>query len=416
MQYRWFVRVCLGLGLLISVGSMLMGASCDPKRWTQQDVLGSGPLKSSTPYVLLARWRRSVEPDYRYDPLTWKLSPEETSRPVIDEVFHLVCVGSERQRITCIHNKTGRLMWSFQTQGRILAQPIIHDRILYVGTTSGVMYALETRRHKKHDNQLSVHVKWKYASDGEILSRAAYLPAEGPNQPALILFTTSNNKITALQAETGKWEWQQRHDPPDRLSIRGQAPPVIHQKQVFTGYSDGTAISYIARTGKEVWSKSLKENDQFPDIDGAPTIYDNRVYFASYSGSVHCLGTKDGKPLWKYPMKGVSRIEQRDADLFLSTNDSWIVALNAENGKQRWKKRFREAGSFLAPVTDDQNLYVASTDNGIYVLRPDDGMLLQRVDYRVGFAEPVVHARTMYLLAFNSLLYSFKIFERPSAQ
>lgn len=409
------VHSILGFGVCLSLTLFLLGASCDTKRWNNQDVLGSGPLKPGSPYILQARWRRSVDPDHRFEPLSWKLSPEEVSRPVIDELYNLVCVGSERQRVTCIHFRTGRPMWSFHTQGRVLAQPVIFDRIIYVGTTSGVLYALETRRHKKRDDRLTVHVKWKYEADGEILSRAAYLPGTG-TQPALVVFTTSNNKITALRADTGKWEWQQKHDPPDRLSIRGQAPPVIYKDHVYTGYSDGTAAAYVARTGKELWTRSLKENDRFPDIDGAPTVQDNRVYFASYSGSVHCLNTQDGKPLWKYALRGVSRVEQRDADLFVSTNDGWIAALNADNGKERWKKRFREAGSFFAPVTDDQNLYVTSTDHGIYVLRPDDGLLLQRVDYQVGFSEPIIHARSMYLLAFNSILYSFKVFERPGAR
>ncbi len=406
--------LCLWV-VLVTSSPVLLAASCNPQKWRHGDVLGSGALRGERRPILRPRWRRGVNPDHRFEPLTWKLAPEETSSPVVDEVHNLVCVGSEQQRVSCIKQKTGEHAWTYKTQGRVLAKPIVHERVLFVGTTSGVLYALETLPSKKKEDRLSVKLKWKYAADGEILSQAAYFPSNGPKKPALVIFTTSNNKITALRADTGKWVWQQKHDPPDRLSIRGQAPPVVEESLVFTGYSDGTVTAYQASSGKEVWKRSLKEKDRFADIDSAPTVADGRLYVASYSGSVHCLKAKDGTPLWKYKMRGVSRVEVRDSDLFISNNSGYVASLIAETGKQRWKRRYRKAGSFGAPLTDDQNLYIASTDRGIYVLRPDDGLLLQRIDYRVGFARPLVHARKLYALAYNSLLYSFQVAVRVDA-
>ncbi len=406
----------LGLSFLVTVLSG--AASCDPKKWDHSDIMGSGALRTNHQLIVLPVWRRGVNPDHRYNPLTWKLSPEETSTPVIDEVFDLVCVGSERQRMSCLSMKTGKHLLSVKTQGRVLAAPIIHERTLYVGTTSGVFYALSLTKKEdksKRQSRLVAKLKWKYSADGEILSRAAILPPS-QGKPSLVIFTTSNNKITALRIDTGKWVWQQRHDPPNRLSIRGQAPPVIHESSVYTGYSDGTVAAYKANNGKLLWKQSIKENDRFADVDTAPTIHEHKMYVSSYSGQVNCLRLKDGNVLWKYKLRGATRVEVRDSDLFVGSSNGTIVALNAENGKQRWKKRFRKAGSFAAPVSDDQNLYVSSTKQGIYILRPDDGHLIQTVNYQVGFGEPIVHARTLYALAYNSLLYSFTIRERAGAR
>lgn len=408
-----FRSLCL-LVALVTSSQFLLAASCNPQKWRHGDVLGSGALRGERLPILRPKWRRGIDPDHRFNPLTWKLAGEETSSPVIDEVHNLVCVGSERQRVSCINQKTGASSWTFKTQGRVLAKPIVQERVLYVGTTSGVFYALQTLPGKKND-RLKVKVKWKYSADGEILSQAAFLPSSGPKKPALIIFTTSNNKITALRADTGKWEWQQKHDPPDRLSIRGQAPPVVEEDKVFTGYSNGLVVAYKASSGKILWKRSIKEKDRFADIDSAPSVSEGKLYVASYSGSVHCLKTSDGTPVWKYKMRGVSRVEVRDSDIFLSNNNGYIASLTAETGKQRWKRRYRKAGAFGDPLTDDQNLYVSSTDKGIFVLRPDDGKFLQRIDYRVGFARPIVHSRNMYVLAYNSLLYSFQIAVRTDA-
>lgn len=392
-----FTTICGCLVLLLS--SNLVGCMEQNLR-IESDIMGSGQIKGTPSPILSPRWRNSLLPDYDHNPLTWNLYPEERSRPFFEPSTQLVYVGSESQRLTCFFAVSGQILWSATTHGRVVSQPILHRERIFVGTTSGVFYAFD----HKTGQQL-----WHYKSDGEILSRAAIFASQEPEQIGIVMFTTGNNKLIALDAKTGKWLWQQQNSPPDQLSIRGQAPPTVHDNAVYTGYSDGTVAAYQASNGNVIWKRSIKENDRFPDVDVEPLVYENALYVASYSGAIHALNISDGQTRWKYDLKSTSDAKIRNGELFATSNDGSVVVINVENGKSRWRKKFNHQGTFSSPEVDDYYLYIGSSDGKLYVLRQDDGEVIQELRYGGGFSTPMVYNQLLFVLSYNSFLYTFNI-------
>jgi len=385
----------LGAGL---VCLLLCAAGCKTKGLGGQ-LLGSGFHRPHSKGILTVLWRRHVNPDHQHKILTWKLSPEEHATPVDDADLGQVCVGSERQIFSCFDAKTGKLKWSRKTRGRIAAQAIIHGDLLYVGTTSGLMMAFNRSNGKPG---------WKkpYQCDGEILSKATV--AKFDKGQDLLLFSASNNKVFALNAVNGKWAWLYRRDPPDRLSMRGQAPPLFYEGIAYAGFSDGSVVAIDASNGTKKWERSLKENERFPDVDAGLVMAEDTLYASSYSGSMHALKPKTGKIIWKRRMVGAARPVVSDGHMFVATSDGRINKYNAENGKPLWKQpiKFKKAGSFTDLIADDYYIYASSSERGIYVLHRDNGRLMQVLRFGSGFAPPVRHETQLFALSFSSFLYA----------
>lgn len=401
---RRFLYITLFLLVLTSIG-------CNVQRGALQgSFLGSGFYRPHSAGVLSVLWRRHIDPNYKNKVLTWKMSPEESSTPAIDEDLEQVCVGSERQYFACFDSQTGKQKWFKKLQGRIAATPLIHGDVIYVGTTSGQMYAL---------NRSNGELAWKkpYQADGEILSKATVVSFKSGD--AFLIFTSSNNKVFALDAATGAWKWLHKGDAPNNLSIRGQAPAMHHNGVVYTGFSDGSIVAIKAKTGEKIWARSLKENERFPDVDAGLVIEDNVLYAASYSGSLHAMKLKTGKTIWKRKLSGATKPLVSDGHVFVTTSDGRIHKLDAETGKPLWKKvkKYNRAGTFTNLVADDYYIYASSSQYGLFVIHRDEGNLVQILRFgKQGFATPVIKDSHLFVLSFSSFLYSLSSKRKPNAQ
>ena len=367
----------------ILLGSLLaLGTGCPSKARVKQrptfrcDALGIAPKKrfqvangeflggSSTSLrrqLIKVAWRRAIDPSFGARRLTWRLNPEETARPVLDPEEGHLFVGNEQRFFSSLSAKTGKIIWSKRLQGRVVSAATFDQDRVYVGTTSGLLYALSRQTGKEI---------WKYQAKGEILSSPVLIPEREDKDkeiPAQLAFTSSDNKLQVLQAKDGKWLWQVKHDPPEQLTIRGQAPPTLHNGILYTGFSDGTVIALRVEDTQQLWKVSLRDNDRFPDVDSPLTFHKGKVFAASYNGALHAIDAKTGKKLWKHKLKFASKVAIKHNEVFATNPEGDIVSLNKESGKVRWKSHFKHAKSLGAPVVYNNNLILGDR-NGMKIL------------------------------------------------
>ncbi len=395
-----FLPKFIGL-FIISLSVFLTGGTCQQVR-VENPLLGSGEPSRRTKVLFAAAWRRSIDPNYKSNPLTWKLAPEESAYPAIDEDGELVYVGSSRNFFAAFETDSGRLRWSITTKGRVVTRPTLHDNTVYFGTTSGMIYAYDRFQGKK---------LWSYQTNGEILAPLSFAPSSSSGKPDLLIATNSNNQLDALQAKDGKWLWHVKRDPPEQLTIRGHAPALIHEGIAYTGFSDGTVMAIKLKTGETLWSRSIRENERFADVDAPFTLYEEDYLFvASYSGSIYALHPKTGKVRWKYKMNAVSGFYAHEEELVASNAEGEVVLLSMATGKPRWKKFYKSAGMFSQPVGDENYIYLGSSRNGLYVLNLENGQLIQRIRFGSGFSSPPALYQThLFALSNASFLYKFAI-------
>jgi outer membrane protein assembly factor BamB len=54
-----------------------------------------------------------------------------------------VLIGTERGTVVALDARTGKQLWTFQTQGRITASPVVAGGVMYVASHDGMLYAVE---------------------------------------------------------------------------------------------------------------------------------------------------------------------------------------------------------------------------------------------------------------------------------
>lgn len=384
--------------LLVFFSSSLFGCYSNNRSMS----LGSGAFTSRQREVLSTQWRTAVDPNSKGKLLTWKLFPEESAAPLLGPNNRIVYVGSSLSHFTAFHSRSGKLLWSKHLQGRIVSQAVVYKDYVYVGTTGGLLYAFDRKTGTE---------RWKYKSSGEILSQPQVaIPTKEIKKP-LLIFTTSNNQVYALQAETGKQKWYYGRDLPEKLTIRGQAPVLLHKKSVYTGFSDGYIVSLSLKTGVLQWKRSLQEKERFPDVDSPLVLEKGTLYAASYSGSLHALNPTDGKSKWKHKIVGTAGVSIQEDDVFVSNSEGRVRCLEVTTGKVRWGKLFRAAGSFSTPISNPHFIFLSTNKRGIYVIHRRKGRLLQVIRFgRTSFtATPFLKKSRLYALSNGGFLYNFHI-------
>jgi outer membrane protein assembly factor BamB len=103
-----------------------------------------------------------------------------------------IYVGSLDGNVYALAADSGKITWTFKTEGKVRATPAISDGVVYIGSWDECMYALDGRTGQ---------LRWKTPVEGEVQSTA--LVANG------LVYTASRKaSVMALNAQTGEIKWE----------------------------------------------------------------------------------------------------------------------------------------------------------------------------------------------------------------
>lgn len=131
-----------------------------------------------------------------------------------------------------------------------------------------------------------------------------------------------------------------------------------------------------------LWERALG------DIDGAPILYDGRVYVGTNAGDVHALDAATGLDVWSAPYStadgaikghvfpGFSALPRR---LVLSTSTKvWALTDNGVSVSLDWQQP-GVAGPSIPLALEGVGVFVGSTDGGLYQLNEATGGVMSSV-------------------------------------
>jgi len=127
--------------------------------------------------------------------------------------------------------------WRFKTGNVNRSTPVVMGGVVYVGSQTGILYALETASGK---------LKWKFAAPTEITSSPAV--AEG------LVYMNSDSGFFAVDVASGRQAWQIKTGEPVAFDHRWdyfQSSPVYTDGAVYFGSADGFIYAVEAKSGKE---------------------------------------------------------------------------------------------------------------------------------------------------------------------
>ena len=129
--------------------------------------------------------------------------------------------------------------------------------------------------------------------------------------------------------------------------------------------------------GASVWRFIAGHRGQ-NQIRSTPALLDDRVYFGSRAGNVHCLDTASGKEIWRFI--GADSVESSPsfvADLrvlFIGLNHSLVgrlgsvVALSPITGKKVWEYSVNHFVNSTPIYNSRHGVLACGTDGGVLLL------------------------------------------------
>ena len=199
--------------------------------------------------------------------------------------------------------------------------------------------------------------------------------------------------LIALNRTTGKLVWED-NSVEDRI-LHGQwSAPSVGKigdvVQVVHGQGDGWIRGYEAETGKKLWEFDTNPKDSvWPktrnELISTPVIVENVVYIANGQDPEHGEGighayaidatkrgdiTKTGL-IWHYDKirRSISTAAVYEGIVYLSDFSGFLHALDAKTGKPFWTHDMF-AAVWSSPLIVDGKLYLGDEDGDVVVMQP----------------------------------------------
>jgi eukaryotic-like serine/threonine-protein kinase len=260
----------------------------------------------------------------------------------------------------------GGVQWRFRANGAIHGSPIAANGTVYVGSSDGTLYALDTRTGAQ---------KWARALGAPVSSAPAV--ANG------IVFTqTHAGRVVALRADSGAPVWSYQggktvalpwgHESGDLYA----SSPTLAAGMVLIGGGDGALHALDASSGHERWRLTTRGR-----VRATPAVHTGRVFVASFDGDVYAADLATGRQLWRYETEGHALdsgkfgYDRRSVQsspavaggiVAFGSRDGHFYGLDEATGAQRWRLHDTVWWINASPAMQDGRAYASSSD-GRYV-------------------------------------------------
>ena len=285
----------------------------------------------------------------------------------------------------------------------------IADGRLYVSSAFGALHALDLR------------------SGAEVWTKQFDAPLTAPASVAgnRVFVVASDSTAWALDAATGKTDWQ-LPGAPSVAAMVGGAAPAIAGDLVLLPTPGGELIAARRDNGQIVWRTVVAGTRigvayaSITDVTGDPVVAGNTVYVGNQSGRVMALDTRDGSQIWATQEAAYGPVWPVGGSVFLMSDRNRLVRLDASDGQVIWsqplplftetrERRRAEIYPHYGPVLAGGRLIVGSGDGVLRSFDPVSGAITGEVPLRSGAAvAPIVVGGVLYVLTRDGQLVAFR--------
>jgi outer membrane protein assembly factor BamB len=239
--------------------------------------------------------------------------------------------------------------------------------------------------------------------------------------------------VIAVNKNTGKLAWED-NSVEDRI-LHGQwSTPAVGQigdvVQVVSAQGDGWVRGYEADTGKKLWEFDTNPKDSvWPrtrnELISTPVIHENVVYIANGQdpehgegvGHLYAIdGTKRGDitetgRLWHYDKirRSISTAAIQDGILYYADFSGFLHCLDAKTGKPYWVHDLF-AAVWGSPLIADGKVYIGDEDGDVLILQfGKEKKVLAEINMGSSVYSTAVPANGALLLTNRNQLYSLAV-------
>jgi len=297
--------------------------------------------------------------------------------------------------LSALDSQTGGLLWKTQTGGAVSSAPAYWSGTLFVGDSTGILYALKIQTGEQ---------LWNYQTGGPISSSPA-VDASG------VYFGSMDGFFYALNPQNGQLLWKFEvagiSDPASGISkeVRG-TPALSGNTLVFASAQRGGASAELYVYALDKFSgQKLWEYPTWNQITG-PAIADGVVYIGGF-GSFTGLRLSDGEPVFNFETDIVSNAPAIvDGMAFFGLEEGHLVALSLRTGEEKWSFNCGSA-IYSAPSVSGHMLYFGTSTGALYAIDIPSGqaMWVYETGSRIA-SSPLLAEGIVYFTSDNGTIYA----------
>jgi outer membrane protein assembly factor BamB len=332
--------------------------------------------------------------------------------PVIAE--GMVFAIDASARVSAYDTEKGRRQWRYDLTpdgGKGIAVRgggiAYDDGRLFAATGAGELWALDAK---------TGGFFWKVRLDSPL--RAAPTIYGGR-----VFVVTASNRVVAYAALDGRklWEFTGQESVEGLL---GAASPAADLGVVVVAMRSGALAALRVENGSLAWEDSLaggrraSGTSSIGDIKAPPVIAGGRVFAVGNSGLSAAIDLRTGGRIWEKEIGGVNMPWVAGNFLFVLSNDSEVVALQANSGRivwvtplSTWLRPDTHSGRIIwtGPVLAGDRLIVAGSHGYIVAVSPYTGKVLGYDKLPGGVTVPPVAAGgSLYFLTDDADLVAYR--------
>ena len=333
------------------------------------------------------------------------------SAPII--AYDKLYTTSRKGDVAALDIKTGDTLWStdlredredrgfFESRQSALLSggPTAGINKIFVGSENGKVYALDAETGK---------VDWQSTIKGEVLSAPAI-------DGGVLAVNSASGVLKAFNASNGEELWKIEQDTPS-LTLRGISAPAISSGGVFVGTPDGNLTVYIMENGQQGWSAIVGEPsgstefERVIDVDSSPVVFGDRVYSISSRGNLVAIDLRSGQIVWKRQYSSHNDLLVSANNIYLTDIKGHIYALDRLNGTERWSQLSLTNRDVTGPAEIGDYIVVGDFEGYLHWLNSETGEIVSRqeVDSSGIAIAPTVSGDVIYTQARNGDIQAIK--------
>jgi len=256
---------------------------------------------------------------------------------------------------------------------------------VYVGADDNKLYALDADTGSK---------EWEFSASDLIRSSPTVIDGT-------VFVASFDGNLYAVDAETGNQEW---------VYSTGStvfSSPTIVGGTVYVGANDGNLYAVDAATGTEQWTFT----EPSAGVASSPAVADGTVYVGSQDGTLYAVDAATGSQAWEFATEGpiTSSPTVSSGTVYVGSHDSVLYAVDAATGAQEWTFTAPSDRIYISsPTVTGGTVYVGSDDTTLYAVDANSGAQewAFTAPSEVVVSSPTVYQDTVYVGSEDGTLYA----------
>jgi outer membrane protein assembly factor BamB len=269
------------------------------------------------------------------------------------------------------------------------SSPVAHENLIYVSTSNGQDESHVNIPSPRAPALIAVDIKsgkvvWEDGSPGDrILHGQWSTPTVARVGDGMqVIMAQGDGWVRGFEAKTGKKLWEFDLNPKDSVwpKTRNEviSTPVIQNNVVYIAngqdpeHGEGVAHAYAidaTKRGDITESGRIWHFDKIRRSISTAAVHDGIVYMADFSGFLHALDAKSGKPFWTHDMFAAMWGSPMyiDGKIYLGDEDGDVVVMQAGRELKVLSEMNMGSSVYSTPVPANGALFI-SNRNLLYAL------------------------------------------------